>query len=67
MYNDDVSLMAQINSCANQYEYDNLIDKLFLVNSKTYNNKNSHEYSYLTARVLFEKSKKELSTDTSFY
>lgn len=64
--NNEVELQQMIDSCANEYEYDSLIDKLFLINSNNRNNKNSHEYSFFSAQVMKKKNKKELSTDFDY-
>jgi hypothetical protein len=46
-----------------RYLYDFLIDKLYLLTQGKRNTKKSHEYSFLSARVLKEREIKEISLE----
>lgn len=50
--------------CRNEYEYDFLTDRLYLVpwdhDRKHRNTKNAHEYSFLSTRVLKQREKSEV-------
>lgn len=55
-----------IRKANNQYLYDYLIDKLYFLQANKHNTKKSHEYSFLSARVLREREVKESSLDRFF-